>query len=94
MAKNFLTLINTFPNNQKYISHIITPWCKSTIAIHDDILEWLKTLLIPLFHPEADLVVDVILELIVVPDDLGNFVAKVDGLGEEGSDLLIEMFET
>ena len=94
MTKDVLLLLNTFPNEKKGVHHILTPGCKSGVSVNNDIGKWLKPLFVSLIHSEGDLIVDVILKLIVVPDSLCDFVSKIDSFGEYGSDMFVEVVES
>ena len=94
MAKDVLLLLNTFPNEKKGVHHILTPGRKSGVSINNDVGKGLEPLSVSLIHSEGDLVVDVIVKVIVVPNSFGDFVSKVNSFGEDGFDVFIEVVES
>ena len=61
MAQDLLSVINTPPDEQKGIGHIITPWCEGRIPVNKDVLKGHKLMLVPLLDSKRDLIVDIVI---------------------------------
>jgi hypothetical protein len=78
IAVNLLPRINTLPDDQRHIDHMLRPWCVIMIAVDEDILEGLKLPACPFLHAESDLIVYIIVQVIEIADCLVYLIPEED----------------
>ena len=94
MAEDFLSLGDGFPDEEEDVGGVLAPGGKGGVAIDDEVLEGVEAPPVPFLGPEGEFVEDVVRELVILPDGLGNLLSEVDGLLEEGPDLPVEVRKT
>ena len=94
VAQKVFALFDGFFYEQQGVRHEIGPGGKGASSIDDEVGKGVKLLLAALFDAEGDLIIDVILQLIVIPDGFGDFVAVVGSFLQERSNVVVEVVES